>query len=629
MNRVIRRCMLAFAVCVMLPITACAMDWIQITIPPPSYGIRLEADVQVPMRDGVRLATDLYVPDGAAGPLPVILIRTPYDKGAYRQSLTLSPDQDYPPRPVPSYWAAAFFAARGYVVAVQDMRGKHASAGVFFPYAASEGEDGYDTVDWLAAQPWSNGRIGTLGCSYLGEAQHMLAAARHPSHKASIAAAGSSSRGAGGVWNFGFTRYGALELAAALSWNQRFGATGGSPPQVALADTLRALHTLPVIGALRSLGATDTQFENWLIHSNEPDADYWQRQGLIGADARFDVPTIHINSWYDITPNATLALYDLYTRQSQSGLARAHQYLIMAAATHCNFESPAPDHTVGDRPVGNATLNFPALYWAWFEHWLNNQAAPAIRDMPKVMSFAMGRGVWRTAEHWPLPNTVEQRWYLHSDGTANIRLGSGQLLTVPPDIQSSDHFTYDPADPVPSVGGSICCVGPEVKSGGVDQRQVELRPDVLVYTSAALEHGVEVAGPVTLTLYVSSDVRDTDFVAKLVDVYPDGTAYIVQEGILRARWRNGFGAPVWMEPGQIYPITVDMEATHNYFAPGHRIRVDISSSSFPRWDRNLNTGGNNYDEATGIVASNAVHHSAAHPSHLTVHVLQHSAESAP
>jgi putative CocE/NonD family hydrolase len=248
--------------------------------------------------------------------------------------------------------------------------------------------------------------------------------------------------------------------------------------------------------------------------------------------------------------------------------------------------------------------------------------------MPKVQYYLMGKNVWRSADAWPLPRTELREYYLHSEGAANGRFGNGTLSTEPPSREPPDRYVYDPATPVPTTGGTFCCTNtPGLDGGAWDQSEVEMRHDVLVYTSPVLEEGIEVTGPIEARLYVSSSARDTDFTARLVDVYPDGTAFNVQEGILRARYREGFDKKIWMSPGEVYEIKIDLHATSNYFGPGHRVRLEVSSSNFPRFDRNLNTGGNNYSETEWVVARNAVYHSSEHPSRLIVPVIPASTEA--
>jgi putative CocE/NonD family hydrolase len=260
---------------------------------------------------------------------------------------------------------------------------------------------------------------------------------------------------------------------------------------------------------------------------------------------------------------------------------------------------------------------------AWFDYWLKgNQAAKP--HFPKVQLFVMGKNQWRGENEWPLARTVFTKYYLHSDGRGNSRFGSGTLNTTPPQDESPDHYIYDPGTPVPTAGGALCNAcgrNMALADGAVNQSDIETREDVLVYTTAPLPQGVEVTGPLELILYASSSAKDTDFTAKLVDVYPDGTAFNLQESIIRARYREGFLKKVWMKPGEIYEIHIDLHATSNYFGVGHRIRLEISSSSFPRWDRNLNTGGNNYDETSWVSATNVIYHSAQSPSHLLLPVI--------
>lgn len=615
--------------------------------PPEQYRVTLEKSVMVPMRDGIRLSTDIYRPEGLTGPLPVIMIRTPYDKRPFRDyTLAQARGQQAKLRSDDPF----IFAPRGYIVVVQDHRGRFESEGAFFPYARTDGLDGYDTVSWIVAQPWASGKVGTFGCSYLGESQHMLASHRHPNHTTAIALAGSSSAAPGGVYDFGFMRYGMLKLAGAIGWNEltlrRFGY--GPPPGVdrqawfqtedskwyapsplptkTAEERLAALRTLPVQNVMTTLYGSQvpTAFEEWLQQGSDPGGEYWWvRQGIITESDRFDLPALHVNSWYDGTPASTLDLYRLFSKNAVSARARDNQFLIMAPSTHCQFDRMTRESIVGDRPMGDAQLNYRAIYLAWFDHWLRG-ADNGITSMPRVSSFVMGKDEWLTAASWPLPGTRDIRWYFSSGlRGANSRYGDGLLTkSVKRGGREDDTYVYDPLFPSPSVGGGMCCLGPEAKSGAIDQRTVELRNDVLVYTSPPLEEPVEVAGQARAELFVSSSAKDTDFIAKLIDVYPDGTAYLVHEGVIRARWREGFKQPVWFKPGEVVPITVHIEATHNYFGVGHRIRLDLSSSSFPVWERNLNTGGPNYSESVPVTATNGVHHSRLHPSALVLPVRQ-------
>ncbi len=588
--------------------------------PAGSHQVRLDPTHMVPMRDGVRLATDLYFPVGAPEPLPVVQIRTPYGKLSHRRESS----------------AARFFASHGFAVAVQDMRGRFQSEGEYF-VSRDDRRDGFDMVSWLAAQPWSNGRIGSYGCSYLGENQMQFAATRNPHHAAALPqAAGGSLR------YFGLYFGGATELAASLGWFRGAGSKvfyripPGTPREIALQveeminpapvppelDFQAAWRTLPYIDMLKASGAPPTDFEAFVSH--EPGDPWWDHIGYVTADDRFDVPALHVNSWYDLGVSETLKLFNLLSANAESDLARNNQFAIISPTDHCTSEIATSRTVVGERDVGDARLDYWTIYLRWFDHWLRDADGTAGDfEMPRLQYYLMGANEWRTADSWPVEGTEFRPLYLHSGGNANTRGGDGRLAwEAPADDQPADRFVYDPDDPVPTIGGPVCCTGTaDAPAGGFDQSAVEDRDDVLVYSSEPLAAPLEVTGPIELVLYVSSDARDTDFVAKLVDVQPDGTPINVQEGIQRARYRDGYANKVWMEEGGIYEVRIDLQATANQFLAGHRIRLEVTSSSFPRWDRNLNTGGNNYDETEWVAARNAVHHAPGRTSHLLLPVV--------
>ena len=583
----------------------------------PRHKVRLQKSVPVAMRDGVKLSTDLYIPEGISEKLPVILIRTPYNKNPQRRA-----ESD-----------AYFFAGQGYLVAVQDVRGRFESGGIFTINAA-EREDGYDTVGWLSRQSWSNGKVGTYGCSYLGENQIQLAALRHPNHAAAI------SQAAGGVTRWaGILNGGTFELAISFGWflnngsklflkapalaGDEFWASYGDffnpRPRPPDADYREVWKSLPLVDMLRNLGGPPTDFEDFLIH--EPLEPWWEKLGYVDESDRFDVPAIHVNSWYDYGVAETLDQFNLLKKNAQSARGRDHQFAIISPTTHCLSEETSKATVVGDRPVGDARLDYWKVYLDWFGYWLKGEEN-GITRMPRARLYVMGRNEWRESEAWPLPQTVFTKYYLHSDGRANSRFGSGTLRPDPPSEALADEFSYDPRTPVPSLGGPMCCTASaDAAPGAFDQFEIEIRNDVLVYSTPPLTEGVEITGPMELVLYVSSTGKDTDFTGKLVDVYPDGKAYNVQEGILRARYREGLDRKVWMEAGATYELRINLHATSNYFGPGHRIRLEVSSSSFPRFDRNLNTGGNNYDESNPVVVRNTIHHSEKYPSHLILPVI--------
>lgn len=579
-------------------------------------GVRLDPNVMIPMRDGVRLATDLYRPTAGPGPWPVILVRTPYNKASPGQAGQLRR-----------------MAAAGYAVAGQDVRGKYNSEGQF-RVQADDPDDGYDTVEWLSKQPWSTGKVGTTGCSYPGEAQIFLAKRHHPAHTAMIPMAA-----AGPARYLSIINGGAYELALMFGWLRESGnkvhlqpAPGTPDSLVALsrpfqsprlelppADFQAAWRTLPLAEMNRRVPGPPTDWEAFVTH---PPADPWWRQfNLLAPNDTILTPALHIGSWYDYGVSETLQYFTRFRATGADQRTRDGQYLIVAPTSHCSFER-ATEHTmVGARDVGDARFDFAGTYVKWMDYWLKGRDN-GIAAMPKVQYYVMGRNEWRSAPAWPLPTTQFTKFYLTSDGRANSRFGTGGLVREVPKGAALDHFSYDPMTPVPSKGGALCCTGTaDAPPGSFDQSDVEMRNDVLVYSTPPLERGIEVTGPIEANLYVSSSAKDTDFTVKLIDVYPDGTAYNVQEGILRARYREGWDKQVLMRPGQVYPITVNVHATSNYFGPGHRIRVEVSSSNFPRFDRNLNTGGDNSRDTVMVVARNVVHHSAKYPSHLVLPVV--------
>jgi uncharacterized protein len=543
-------------------------------IPPePRYAIRLESNVMVPMRDSVRLATDLYFPVEAGEKLPVILIRTPYDKHGNESS-------------------AKMFAGQGYVAAVQDVRGKFASEGVF-TLSENDTNDGADTVTWMATQPWSTGKIGTYGCSYLGEAQIEMSKVRVPQHAAMIAQA------AGGAYRFAaFMEGGVLTLSDAARWFRQNGSKLAPSARHPNLDPER-ISVLPVIDILKNTGPP-TDFEEWVAH--EPGRPWWDRLGYVDQRHHFNVPAIHVSSWYDTAVKDTLDLFNLFQKNSDTNQARQNQYVIISPTSHCQSEKATEATIVGERNMGDARFEYYNWYLRWFDYWLRG-VDNGVTRMPKVQFYVMGANRWRTSDQWPLPNTRFTRYYLHSSGKANSLAGDGVLSAEEPDREPSDHFTYDPMNPVPAA--------PEA----ADQSPIEKRGDVLVYTTPVLEKGAEVTGPIEVVLYVSSSAKDTDFTAKLVNLAPDGKAYILQQGILRARYRDGLKKKVWMKPSESYRLKIDLHATSNYFPPGHRIRLEVSSSAFPTYERNLNTGGPNYNENRSLVAENQVHHSKGRASY--------------
>jgi len=601
-------------------------------MPEPENEVRLEESRMVPMRDGVRLSTDLYFPEIPDEKLPTVLIRTPYNKNSFRERETNGEHR--------AGGTAYMFASHGFVVAVQDCRGKHESEGIYSPPAGHEAEDGYDAVDWISKQPWSNRKVGTFGCSYPGEVQAAQAPLRHPNLTCMIPQCGPMIGAANGRYRYwsGF-KGGVFDLAASLPWYFSSGSKYSLKPPPGLSDSevrkIRKFYdpnvskapevdwekinwTLPVVDIMDRVGAPPNDFRK-LITADFGDPWWHDVMGYYDGTEKINVAALHMSCWYDPSVAESIFEFNYFRENAVSETSANNQFVIVAPTTHCGFRRTTEHTMVGDRDVGDARKDWNGIYLKWFDYWLKGEEN-GITDMPKVQYYTMGRNEWRSADVWPLPETQYTKYYLHSRGHANSRYGDGRLSTEMPEDEPPDVFTYDPGNPVHSVGGQRG-TSYGTKAGAVDQAKVEIRHDVLVYTTPKLEEGIELTGPITAILYVSSSAKDTDFTAKLVDVYPDGTAYNIQQGILRARYREGFTKKVWMEEGGVYKIQIDLDATSNYWEKGHRIRVQVSSSDFPLFERNLNTGGNNYDETEWVVAENTIHHSREYPSHMILPVI--------
>jgi putative CocE/NonD family hydrolase len=593
------------AIVLVAPARATAQDAPQPPFPRPAgaHEVSVETAIMVPMRDGTRLATDLYRPKDLTGALPTILIRTPYNKSA-------NPNGDA---------SAKFFASHGYAVVVQDVRGKFASEGQFHVYEGDK-TDWTDTFDWIGAQSWSTGKIGTYGCSYLGEGQIIAAQQRHPKHIAAIAQAAGGNLGRVGrrrqFW--GSVEGGAFSISINFGWMPVYASLDKGARPMPKLDLASFFRTLPVIDMTDRAGSPSADWRNFLERS--PDDPWWDARGYLSEKDSVSVAALHSSSWFDLAEEA-LEEADIFRRNGVNDRARNGQYAIISPTTHCNSERANSQTKVGELVVGDARLHYPEIWLAWFNHWLKGDEH-AIDALPRIQYYVIGRNEWRASDRWPIAGMRETPFYLSSDGGANSANGNGRLSLTKPARERADTFTYDPANPVPSRGGSICCTGnPKDVPGSFDNRDIEQRPDILVYTTDALRDGLELTGPIRAVVYLSSKAPDTDLTAKLIDVFPDGRAMNIQEGITRVRYRDGFDKARMMEPGKVYEVPVDLHATSWYLPPGHRLRVEISSSNFPRFDRNLNTGGHNYDETTWKVAANTVHHSAAQPSRLILPVV--------
>jgi len=607
-----------------------AQSYAQRTAAAADY-IAIHADredmVRMPMRDGVRLsATILYPKDRPRQNLPTVLIFFPYlTESAIRVG-----------------WANHIrsFIENGYAVIIENVRGRYFSEGTY-TYLVGSGKDGYDSIDWISKQPWSNGKVGTLGCSSSAEEQHKMNAAQHPAHAAAVpmgSGAGIGKVGAynemgnfyrgGAVQNFWFSWYFGSGYKYHPTWPAdltreqmlRVSKFWNMEPELMRAPNLdSAIWTLPLNKIMHNLGAMPSDLDNFVnLLPNDPK---WKEIDFGGEGDRSGAPTLYINSWYDVSIGPNVAMFDYQTKNAATANARDNIFMVIAPTLHCNQGRIESDHTVvGERDMGDARFDYIALTQRWFDRWLKGVDNGVTRE-PKVRAYMMGANQWKTYDSWPPKNVELISYYLDSDGGANSVLGNGRLTTAKPAKVTSDKFLYDPMHPVQSVGGQSCCFA-VLPGGSFDQTGVEMRNDVLVYTSPPLTERVDVAGNIDVSLFLSSDVKDTDLTIKLVDVGPDGKAFNLDEGIQRVRWREGWEKPVFMEAGKVYKVDFPPLVTSNSFAAGHRIRVEVSSSSFPHFERNLNTGGNNYDEKDGIVAHNVIHHAPAYLSRIVLPVVR-------
>ena len=582
--------------------------------------------VMVPMRDGVGLSTDIYTPRNARGPLPTLLWKTPYNEHRLKGA-TLR--------------YAVEAVRRGYVFILQNERGRYFSEGRWEILGRPQ-TDGYDTLSWIAGQSWSNGKVGTLGCSSSAEWQLALAAQHHPAHAAMVpmsAGAGIGKVGrfqeqgnwyTGGVprtlfaaWLYGVDNPLRAQLPSGLDETTRARIEGyndldATKPKV---DWTRQIRRLPFDTVLSSLGEPSGTFERFVDRT--PADPAWRQGGLYHDDMGWGVPALWFDAWYDVSIGPNLELFNHAVQAKDNPEASANQYAVIAPVTHCGYWNLGPDTVVGERAMGDTSFDTDGTVFAWFDRWLKGDRKAFPASTPHVRYFEMGANRWRANAQWPPRGAASYRLYLRSAGRANSLNGDGRLDPASaPAGETADRFRYDPLNPVQTVGGGDCCNGGTVKAGAFDQRGVEARDDVLVYTSDPLPKAIEVSGFVDAVLKVSSSARDTDFAVKLVDVAPDGTAWIIGDTILRARYRDGFERPVFMSPGRTYTLHPTPIATSIQFGAGHRIRVEVTSSNFPKFERNLNTGGPNESESRPVVADNAVHHAGEDQSYVELPVVR-------
>ncbi len=612
-----------------------AVCWVTVSAQEKSILAQLEEiaivdqKVMMPMRDGVRLATDIYRPKGDK-PVLIIFSRTPYNFNSYRDGELVTRTMQ----------TALEAVKRGYAYVVQNERGRFFSEGEW-DILGTPLTDGYDAFTWMAEQPWSNGKIGTIGCSSTAEWQMAVAAMDHPAHAALIPQAfgagvgrignyyeqGNWYRGGAGQMLFTTWLYSTqhdpmaprLPEGIAQEDLQRLQRFYDMAPRYPRVDWKEGLSHLPIQDIIKNVNGPQGIYEEMI--TRKPNDPKWYEGGLFHDDMEFEKPSFWFVSWYDVSTSPNLAMYNHIRANAKDPKVRDNQYLVIAPTLHCAYTRATENTIVGELPVGDARLNYEELTYAWFDFWLKGEENATKNEMPKVRYYTMGANKWQSADTWPPAEAQMVTYYLDSKGKANSRLGDGTLSTKRPSKDNPDTFQYDPMDPVTSNGGNVCCTGNAIQGGAFDQQEMELRDDILVYTSAPLEAGVEVSGFIEAKLFLSSDVKDTDLTIKIIDVYPDGTAYNLDETIQRVRYREGYEKEVWMEKGKIYEVNMTPMSTSNYFEKGHRIRIEVSSSNFPRFDRNMNTGGNTYDETTGVVANNTIHHSAKHPSSISLPMI--------
>lgn len=595
----------------------------------------VDQKVMMPMRDGIRLATDIFRPKGDKK-VPVIFSKTPYNFNSWGDGEQRNG----------TYQAALEAVKRGYAYVVQNERGRYFSEGDW-DILGPPTTDGYDAVDWLSKQSWCNGKVAPIGCSSTAEWQMAVVGLNHPALTTFIPQSfgagvgrvgkfyeqGNWYRGGAGQMLFTAWLYGVqndvirpmFPKDATQEQLIRASRSFDLDPERARIDWSKGLAHLPIQDIIKNANGPVGVYEKMIRRKpNDPD---WYKGGLYHDNMPIERPGFWFVSWYDVSSSPNIALYNHVRATAKDPNVRNNQYLVIAPVLHCSYKRATENTIVGERSVGDARLNYDDLTYGWFDYWLKGEQNGILTKMPKVQYYTMGLNKWQSSEVWPPATAQMTTYFLNSGGKANSLYGDGKLSTTAPAKDAPDAFAYDPQNPVPSYGGNVCCTGNAVQGGAFDQQKMETRNDILVYTTEPLAEGVEVSGFIETTLYVSSDVKDTDFTIKLIDVYPDGKAYNLDETIQRVRYREGYDKEVFMEKGKVYKVELSAMSTSNFFEKGHRIRIEISSSNFPRFDRNMNTGGNNWDEAVGVVAHNNVHHSAQYPSQVRLPMVKKSSVS--
>lgn len=598
----------------------------------------VERKVMVPMRDGKRVQADVYRPRDSSKKYPIILSRTPYNFNWWDLRLGA-------PRDMTTVLDAV---KRGYAYIIMNERGRFFSEGNY-DILGPPTTDGDDAMTWMSSQAWSNKKVGAIGCSSTAEWQMAVAAQGNPAFTTMIAQGFGAGVGRVGPYyeQGNWYRGGAVQMLF-ISWlygqqnqvrpmfdpkttqeeliraSKSFDLSQQSPP----VDWSKALRHLPVKDIFTAVDGPKGIFADEMpvptggaMIKRTPNDPAWYKGGLWHNNMKVNIPGFYFMSWYDVSTGPNLAMYNHIRKTADKDIADK-QYAVIAPVAHCSFTRATENTVVGQRSMGDARLDYSKMTYDWFDHFLKGEQNEILKR-PKVQYFTMGSNKWQSSESWPPVGAEPMKFYLSSGGKANTGSGDGKLVSEPPATAMPDVFTYDPMDPVPSFGGNVCCIGNAIQAGSFDQSKMEERNDILVYSTDVLKEGFELSGPIDITLYVSSDAKDTDFTVKLIDVDETGKAWNLDETIQRMRYRNGYDKPlVWMESGKVYKVKFQPMTTSNYFAAGHRLRLEISSSNFPRFDRNMNTGGNNWDETKAVIAKNAVHHSKQFPAEITISVVK-------
>lgn len=531
----------------------------------------------VEMRDGVDLATDVYLPE-AEGQFPTLLVRDMYSNGS------TGVRQRY----------AKFATANGYAFVFQSVRGRYDSEGNWYPYF-QEINDGDDTLTWIAEQSWSDGQVGMFGSSYLASVQWLAALNRNP---ALVAIAPAVSPG--NYYRDVAYPGGAFSLLSRARWG--IGLVGSRTNMSFAVDWINGIKHLPLETLAESVGFNVRHFQDWLAH---PTYDaYWKPLNLEARATEMSVPALNIGGWYDVFLRSTIGSYKTMTEQAATETARNGQRLVIGPWPHAWNTSSG----VGDLDFGeDSVINAEAMFLEWFDYWMKDGPEPS--GAP-IRIFVMGENVWRDESEWPLANTQYTPYYLHEDKTLSA--------TMPASNRGELRYTYDPADPVPTLGGNIM---ESTLRGPYDQSPLDDREDVLRFVTEPFAEAMEITGPISAEIYAESTARDTDFMAKLIVIKPDGRAINLVDGVIRARFREGFETEKLIEPGEVYRYDIDLWATSYRLSPGDRLRVDISSSNYPRLARNLNTGAPFAKTTEMKVARQTLHLSRQYPSKVTLPVI--------